>query len=224
MLRSVNTKSCSASPANSLRASTVAITLGAGLFLSAIPVIPDPVAELDSTPQAQADGGGPSDPVWERTLRLVREAFPEVPQMTTQQLAAIRADGAARDIVLLDARTSAEFNVSHLPGALLASNPRMALDALEPNDPERTVVVYCSVGYRSSRLVAQLRARGFENIFNLERSLFQWANEGRPLYRGNDRVHRAHHYDEEWGAFAPQAVLVGLSPYRPIPNYAKHHY
>ena len=58
---------------------------------------------------------------------------------------------------------------------------------------------YCSVGYRSSRLAEELRARGFENVFNLEGSLFQWANEGRPLYRGEERVDQAHPYDEEWG-------------------------
>ena len=75
----------------------------------------------------------------------------------------------------------------------------MALDALEPKDSEHTVVVYCSVGYRSSQLAQELRRQGFENVFNLEGSLFQWANEGRPLYRGKERAYRAHPYDEEWG-------------------------
>ena len=82
------------------------------------------------------------------------------------------------------------------PGRVLASNTRMALEA---SDPGRTVVVYCSVGYRSSRLAEKLRARGIENVFNLEGSLFQWANEGRPLYRGDERVYEAHPYDDEWG-------------------------
>ena len=48
-------------------------------------------------------------------------------------------------------------------------------------------------------LAEKLRARGIENVFNLEGSLFQWANEGRPLYRGEERVYQAHPYDEEWG-------------------------
>ena len=94
----------------------------------------------------------------------------------------------------------------------MASNTRMALDALEANDPERTVVVYCSVGYRSSRLAEELRARGFENVFNLEGSLFQWANEGRPLYRGEERVDQAHPYDEEWGSCS----IDGSGPTEPM--------
>ena len=130
--------------------------------------------------------------------------------MTTRQLAAMQAHDVP-DVVLLDARTAAEFNVSHLPGAVLASNARMALDALEVNDPERTVVVYCSVGYRSSRLAKQLRARGFENVFNLEGSLFQWANEGRPALPWRQARTQGASIRRRVGPVARQAALGGLS-------------
>lgn len=173
-------------------AKVLSIALATILFLWALPA-------LSESPAPQTDHADTSTGDWERTLRLVREAFPEVPQMSTQQLAAMRADDTAPNIILLDARTADEFEVSHLPGAVSASNTRMALDALEASDPARTVVVYCSVGYRSSRLAEELRSRGIENVFNLEGSLFQWANEGRPLYRGKERVYEAHPYDGEWG-------------------------
>ena len=195
----LNARSETMHPAADAVAKVLAIALAGVLLLWTPPVLSDSVATMDSSRAPQTDGADLGTPAWERALRLVREAFPEVPQMTTGQLAALRTDDAAPDIVLLDARTAAEFNVSHLPGAVLASNIRMALDALTPNDLERTVVVYCSVGYRSSQLAAELRARGFENVSNLEGSLFQWANEGRPLYRGDERVYRAHPYDKEWG-------------------------
>ena len=177
----------------------LSIALAGVLFLWTPSALSDSDATMDSPRAQRTDGADARAPAWEQALRFVREAFPDVPQMTTRQLAAMQADGAATDIVLLDARTAAEFNVSHLPGAVLASNTRMALDALVANDTERTVVVYCSVGYRSSRLAEELRARGFEDVSNLEGSLFQWANEGRPLYRGEQRVYQAHPYDEEWG-------------------------
>ncbi|MCY3819382.1 MAG: rhodanese-like domain-containing protein [Gammaproteobacteria bacterium] len=117
-------------------------------------------AALSESPAPQTDRADTWTGDWERTLRLVRQAFPNVPQMSTQQLAAMRADDTGPDIVLLDARSEAEFDVSHLAGAVLASNTRMALDVLESSDPARTVVVYCSVGYRSSGLAEKLRARG----------------------------------------------------------------
>ena len=186
-------------PATEAVARVLAIALAGGLFLWTPPVLSDSVPTMDSSRAPQTDGADTRTPAWERTLRLVRKGFAEVPQMTTQQLATMQAHEAAPNIVLLDARTAAEFNVSHLPGAVLASDTRMALDALEANDPERTVVVYCSVGYRSSQLAEDLRAQGFENVSNVEGSLFQWANEGRPLFRGDERIYEAHPYDEEWG-------------------------
>ena len=176
----------------------LSIALAGVLFLWTPWALSDTDATMDSPRAQRTDGADARSPAWEQALRFVREAFPDVPQMTTRQLAAMQAHDAP-DVVLLDARTAAEFNVSHLPGAVLASNARMALDALEGNDPERTVVVYCSVGYRSSQLAQELRARGYEKVFNLEGSLFQWANEGQPLYRGDERVYQAHPYDEEWG-------------------------
>ena len=188
-----------ARPAANAVAKVLAIALVGVLFFCTPPVLSDSVATMNSSSAPQTDGAETRTRAWERTLLLVHKAFPEVPQMTTRQLAAMQAHDVAPDIVLLDARTAAEFNVSHLPGAVLASDTRMALDALVANNPERTVVVYCSVGYRSSRLAEELRGRGFESVFNLEGSLFQWANEGRPLFRGEERVYQAHPYDEGWG-------------------------
>ena len=178
------------------------IGLAATLFLWTPPALSESTTTIDSSrtqQTAQTDSADARTLAWKRALRLVREAFPQVPRMTTERLAAMRADDSTQDIILLDARSESEFNVSHLHGAALASNTRMALNVLEANKPEGLVVVYCSVGYRSSQLASELRRRGFENVVNLEGSLFRWANEGRPLYRGDKRVHEAHPYDEEWG-------------------------
>jgi hypothetical protein len=38
-------------------------------------------------------------------------------------------------------------------------------------------------------------------VYNLDGSIFQWANEGRPLYSGTNRVASVHPYDREWGRF-----------------------
>ena len=134
---------------------------------------------------------------WEDTLRLVRETFPDVPQMSTERLAELLAQGD--DVVLLDARGAEEFETSHLQGALRAETTGTAREILEARSDKPIVVVYCSIGYRSSRLVQQLRSRGIENVFNLEGSLFKWANEGRPVYRGAEPARAVHPFDEDWG-------------------------
>ena len=134
---------------------------------------------------------------WHDTLAEIRETFPDVPHLTTRQLAHKLDRG--EPVLLLDARAAEEFQVSHIDGAVRATTVHTALNAIEADRRQPTVVVYCSVGYRSSRLVSRLKARGVENVFNLEGSLFQWANEGRSLARGDQSATRVHPYDDEWG-------------------------
>ena len=127
----------------------------------------------------------------------MRETFPDVVQLSTERLAELIEAGA--DVVLLDARSAAEFEISHLQGAVRATGIREAKRALAQRGEEPIVVVYCSVGYRSSRLAQQLKAEGIEDVFNLEGSLFKWANEGRPVYNGPAQVQSVHPFDEDWG-------------------------
>lgn len=134
---------------------------------------------------------------WHDTLAEIREAFPGVPHLTTRQLADMRSRG--EPVLLLDAREAEEFQVSHIDGAVRATTVRAAVNAIEADSREPTVVVYCSVGYRSSRLVSRLKARGVQNVYNLEGSLFGWANEGRPLARGHEPADTVHPYDDDWG-------------------------
>lgn len=141
---------------------------------------------------------------WDRTLAEIREAFPGVVHLTTQQLADKVSGG--EPVLLLDAREAEEFEVSHIDGAVRVTTAGAALNAIRADSREPTVVVYCSVGYRSSRLVSWLKARGVKNVFNLEGSLFLWANEGRPLARGDEPANRVHPYDDDWGEFLNEAL------------------
>jgi len=47
-------------------------------------------------------------------------------------------------------------------------------------------------------LIAQVGSRR-ANVFNLQGSIFQWANEGRPLMANGRVVHVVHPYSERWG-------------------------
>lgn len=141
---------------------------------------------------------------WDRTMAEIREAFPDVSHLTTRQLAEMRSRG--EPVLLLDAREPEEFQVSHIDGAVRATTVGTALNAIQADSRQPTVVVYCSVGYRSSKLVSRLKARGVENVFNLEGSLFQWANEGRPLARADEPATRVHPYDDDWGELLNEAL------------------
>jgi rhodanese-related sulfurtransferase len=130
--------------------------------------------------------------------QTIRKRFPHVPQLATAELAAWLADTNRPAPLLVDVRELGEFDVSHLPAARHLQTVDAVRRALASN--AAPVVVYCSVGYRSSAFAEKLRRAGLTNVFNLEGSIFQWANEGRPVYRGDRRATTVHPYDRKWGA------------------------
>lgn len=142
----------------------------------------------------------PGSSAWQAVDRDLATRFPDVPTVSTAALAARLAAGEAP--LLLDARSDAEYAVSHLPGALRVDPEAdaAALDsALSDVDRQRGVVVYCSVGVRSAKVAQRLHAAGFDDVANLEGSIFRWANEGRPLERDGRAAEVVHPYDAVWG-------------------------
>ncbi len=132
---------------------------------------------------------------WWVVNRWVARSFPAVPTVTTHQL----ADGlrAGQAPVLLDVRRDYEFAISHLPGAHHTPNED-AVAALNL-DPAQPIVAYCSVGYRSARLVSQLQSAGYNAVYNLAGSAFQWANEGRSLVSQDCPTATVHPFNPVWG-------------------------
>ncbi len=146
---------------------------------------------------------------WAAMKAKIRHRFPAVKTITTEALAAWLADPSRPPPLLLDARAPAEYAVSHLRGAHLAPDLTAAKGILAGSPMTRPVVVYCSVGYRSAALAARLQDAGFTGVRNLEGSIFQWANEGRPVYcagghvEGRDErpVRAVHPYSRRWGRY-----------------------
>jgi rhodanese-related sulfurtransferase len=134
---------------------------------------------------------------WKLVKAWLSRSFPDAPAMTTQELADLMEDGDDFSPIVIDARKNEEFEVSHLPNAHHARDVAAVQRlGISPNQP---MVVYCSIGYRSGRLVEKLRQAGFSEAKNLEGSIFQWANEGRPLVREGEVVEEVHPYNKTWG-------------------------
>lgn len=108
----------------------------------------------------------------------------------------IHQDSLRDSILFLDCRTKEEFNVSHIPGAIwIGENYHPAL----PLDSGSSIVVYCSVGYRSRIVGEELQENGFKKVFNLWGGIFHWSNEGRSLVDTNGKAtHKVHAYNRKW--------------------------
>ena len=134
---------------------------------------------------------------WALVNAKIRREFPDVPRITTTELAAWLDDGSRPPPLLLDVRTQAEFDVSHLARAKRVEPAASASSVGEAKD--RPIVTYCSVGYRSGAFAKKLLEAGYTNVTNLEGSIFRWANEGRPVARGAHQAEKVHPYNSSWG-------------------------
>jgi len=131
----------------------------------------------------------------------LRAKFPDVSTLSPAELAGWMNDSARTLPLLLDVREENEFAVSHLLGARRAENDAVAQLRQLGATNETPIVVYCSVGYRSALMARKLQKAGFNNVRNLEGSIFAWANEGRPLVNSNGTTSGAHPFNILWGRY-----------------------
>ncbi len=136
---------------------------------------------------------------WSEVIRDIRNKYPDVIQLQTSELHSWLSDLKSDSILLIDARAKEEFQISHISGAKNIPYNIKRLKHLTDIKPDSPIVVYCSVGYRSSILVRKLHELGFKKVYNLEGSIFKWANEGRPLVHEQTTVHKVHPYNTSWG-------------------------
>ncbi|HEY9625488.1 MAG TPA: rhodanese-like domain-containing protein [Crinalium sp.] len=140
---------------------------------------------------------------WSVLNKIIRFEFPDVTPISTANLAHWLESPNPNPPLLLDTRTAEEFAVSHLAHAQrLDPKLRSPIDQmpfLKDLDRDTPIVTYCSVGYRSAAIARKLKQAGYTRVWNLEGSIFQWANEGRPIYRNGQAVHQVHPYNRMWG-------------------------
>ena len=110
------------------------------------------------------------------------------------------------DILLLDVREAKEYSVSHIDGALRVDPDISAADFMTRFGDQaigKQVILYCSVGRRSSRLGDRVReplmAAGASHVSNLEGGVFRWHNENGPLVSASGSTQKVHPYNIWWG-------------------------
>ena len=134
--------------------------------------------------------------------RLNRET---VPYITVDEL------NSSADQLLLDARTSAEFEVSHLKGAFWAGYKKFDIRKIKSAYPDKDtpIVVYCSVGVRSENVGEELLAAGYTDVKNLYGGIFEWKNKGYPVYSQDGHpTEKVHAFNRRWGKLLHNAEKI----------------
>ena len=138
---------------------------------------------------------------WPSVKADIRARYPSVEHVSVKALHGWLQDHSRRAPLLLDTRAADEFSRSHLPGALHAPNAEVALDLIAKHGASRPVVLYCSVGERSSAMAQQLRRGSGDRVMNLEGSIFEWADAGLPLECGGiAKPCPVHPFNRRWGS------------------------
>lgn len=143
-------------------------------------------------------------------------SYPDVMHISPAEYSALE-DTA---LLVFDTRERDEFAVSHLRGAIQVAPDLSAEDFIARYGDKaqgKIAVFYCSVGVRSSKFAekvqAQLKAKGAIRVVNLERGLFGWHNDKRPLVtNGTGNTEAIHPYDELWGNLIERGQLTSYTP------------
>ena len=104
------------------------------------------------------------------------------PSATDLSVSEFTGKVAEQGVVTLDVRTPGEFSEGYIEGAQLidfqSGNFENEIAAL---DKSKTYAVYCRSGNRSGQAVKVMREAGFNNLYNLNGGVIDWANAGLPL-------------------------------------------
>ena len=124
-------------------------------------------------------------------LSYLRRQFPDTPTINTIETEEILENND--NILILDVRKAEEYNVSKISSAqnlnFKCSDTELK-EILTNFNNETQIINYCSLGYRSAIMTNRIREMvendssisiDKDKVFNLEGSIFKWANENRPL-------------------------------------------
>jgi len=115
------------------------------------------------------------------------ESEPEAP--VVQEITAVELLDRSGDVVILDVRTTTEFQSGHVPGAINISHDELAgrLDEVEAYR-EREMVVYCERGGRAAKAHEVLADAGFERLTHLTGDMSGWREAGHPTAAPGDEA------------------------------------
>jgi rhodanese-related sulfurtransferase len=114
-----------------------------------------------------------------------------------------------QSIYLLDTREEEEFSVSRIKNARNVGYFWFDMRKVYDIPKDSKIILYCSVGYRSEKIAHKLFEAGYKNVFNLYGGIFEWVNQGNPIYTKNGvQTSEIHTYDKEWARWVNRGTKV----------------
>jgi rhodanese-related sulfurtransferase len=132
-----------------------------------------------------------------------------------------RITGTSQRVLILDTRSKAEYEVSHLEGALWLA-PETDIDSfiakIGPNARDAYVVFYCTMGLRSTEYALKamdpLARIGARKVVVLKHGILGWANANFKLVDAQGTTRFVHTFNPESAAKLTEPELARFEPRR----------
>lgn len=137
---------------------------------------------------------------------LLKKTYPEdIPSVSVAEFKKLKRN----NLHLLDTRGKEEYSISHLKNAREVGYYWFDMRDVYDISKDATVILYCAVGNRSSRIAEKLIKAGYKNVFILYGGIFEWVNEGNPVYTHTDiQTSQVHGYTKEWSIWLEKGNKV----------------
>lgn len=130
-----------------------------------------------------------------------------VPYISVETLALPKTNA-----ILLDARETKEYKVSHIKNAICVGYDKFKLKetiSKLPKDKNAKIVVYCSLGIRSETVAHKLIKAGYTNVYNLYGGIFEWKNANfKVVDTLGTPTNKVHAFNKNWSKWLKKGKKV----------------
>ncbi|MDP2890605.1 MAG: thioredoxin domain-containing protein [Bacteroidota bacterium] len=95
----------------------------------------------------------------------------------------------AGDAIILDVRTPQEYSRGNIQGSTLINiaDPEF-VSRINMLQKDKTILIYCLTGSRSSVAANYMTRLGFKKIYNLQQGIIDWNRQGYPMIQSSQAV------------------------------------
>lgn len=111
--------------------------------------------------------------------------------------------------MFIDSREKKEYDVSHIKNARFVGYDSFDVRSMAGIEKTAPIIVYCSVGKRSENITNKLEEAGYTNVHNMYGGIFEWVNDGYPVYNNiGQPTDKVHAYSKTWGIWLNKGKKV----------------